>query len=149
VDRIIGGWQLNASYQMQSARPIGFGNIIYTGNFDDITLDPDMRSPDKWINIDAGFNRVSAQQLDKNIRTFPLRLSSVRSDIVNNWDISIIKNTQITEGKTIQFRCEALNAFNNPNFAAPDASPTSANFGKVTSTFNYSRRIQLSLKFLM
>jgi len=149
VDRIIGGWQINASYQMQSARPIGFGNIIFTGNFDDITLDPDVRSPDKWINIDAGFNRVSAQQLDKNVRTFPLRLSSVRSDIVNNWDISIIKNTQITEGKTIQFRCEALNAFNNPNFAAPDASPTSANFGKVTSTFNYSRRIQLSLKFLM
>jgi hypothetical protein len=134
---------------MQSARPIGFGNYIFTGDFKDITLDGAERSPDRWININAGFNRVSAQALDKNIRTFPLRFSFVRSDIVNNWDISILKNTRIAEGKNLQFRCELLNAFNNPNFGAPDANPVSANFGRVTGTFNYSRRIQLSLKFIM
>jgi hypothetical protein len=72
----------------------------------------------------------------------------VRGDIVNNLDISIIKNTTIAEEKSVQFRAEFLNAFNNPNYNIPDISPTSANFGKITSTLNYSRRIQMSLKFM-
>ena len=36
-----------------------------------------------------------------------------------NWDISILKNTQITERVKMQFRTDFYNAFNHPQFADP------------------------------
>jgi hypothetical protein len=175
VDRIIGGWQVNANYQIQSARPMGmanFGNIIYYGDYKDLNLGS-AATPDKWFNnviynpkkadgtlvwptlpeSNVGFEKRSTNdangQLDKNVRTFPLRFSFLRSDLVNNVDFSILKNTKIKEGMNIQYRCELLNAFNHPNFSAPDLGPTSSNFGKITGgAFNYSRRIQMDIKFI-
>jgi Carboxypeptidase regulatory-like domain len=44
-----------------------------------------------------------------------------------NWDISIVKNTQITERVRMQFRSDFYNAFNHPQFAPPQG----ANFGTV------------------
>jgi hypothetical protein len=103
---------------------------------------------ERWFNTDAGFNKVSAQQLGSNVRTFPSRFGWLRTDAVANVDLSIMKKTKITETKEIQFRAEAVNAFNHPNFASPNLDPTSASFGRVTGTFNYSRRVQLGLKFV-
>jgi len=40
---------------------------------------------------------VNAQQLNLNVRTFPLRFSFIRGDMYNNLDLSIIKNTQIAK----------------------------------------------------
>jgi Carboxypeptidase regulatory-like domain/TonB dependent receptor-like, beta-barrel len=39
-----------------------------------------------------------------------------------NWDISILKNTQITERIKMQFRTDFYNAFNHPQFADPGGS---------------------------
>jgi hypothetical protein len=36
-----------------------------------------------------------------------------------NWDVSILKNTQITERVRMQFRTDFYNAFNHPQFADP------------------------------
>jgi hypothetical protein len=44
-----------------------------------------------------------------------------------NWDISILKNTQITERVRMQFRTDFYNAFNHPQFAPPQGT----NFGTV------------------
>jgi hypothetical protein len=47
-----------------------------------------------------------------------------------------------------QFRIEAINALNHPNFAAPVVNPTASNFSQVTSVQNYSRRLQFTFKFV-
>ncbi|HTZ99805.1 MAG TPA: carboxypeptidase-like regulatory domain-containing protein [Candidatus Aquilonibacter sp.] len=39
-----------------------------------------------------------------------------------NWDISILKNTKLTEWLTMQFRTDFYNAFNHPQFADPGGS---------------------------
>lgn len=39
-----------------------------------------------------------------------------------NWDISILKNTKLTERVTMQFRTDFYNAFNHPQFADPGGS---------------------------
>jgi hypothetical protein len=44
-----------------------------------------------------------------------------------NWDISIVKNTQITERVRMQFRSDFYNAFNHSQFAPPQGT----NFGTV------------------
>ena len=43
-----------------------------------------------------------------------------------NWDISIVKNTQITERVRMQFRSDFYNAFNHPQFAPPQGWRTLA-----------------------
>jgi len=47
-----------------------------------------------------------------------------------------------------QLRVEMFNAFNHPRFGAPDANVNDSTFGKITSTVNSARQIQLALKFV-
>ena len=149
VSAFISGWQVAGIYTYQSGFPIGFGNIIFTGNLDDIDIPTSEQTLARWFNTDAGFNKNSAQALDRNVRTFPLRLENVRTDNVSNIDLSIIKNTQVA-GKTIEFRFESLNAFNHPYFPGPHTNPTAVAFGTISAStqLNYARRTQISLKFL-
>ena len=132
--RLWGGWSLNAIYQWQSGAPIGFANIIFNGDLHDIVLPASDRTVEKWFNTDAGFNRISAQQLASNIRTFPLRLTGLRADNWNYWDISVIKSFRIREHLKFELRGEAVDAFNSPIFNAPNSVPTNTLFGQVTST---------------
>jgi hypothetical protein len=150
INALIGGWQFNGIYTYQTGFPVGFGNILFTGNLDDIALPAGERTVQRWFNTDAGFNKVAAQQLVSNVRTFPLRLDSVRTDSVNNVDLSIIKNAALAGGKLLQFRFESLNAFNHPLFPAPNATPTAAGFGTVSGStlVNYARRSQVTVRFL-
>ncbi len=148
VSRIVGGWQVNGIYTYQTGAPIDFSNnnIAFNGNFSDIALDNP--TVERWINTNAGFNRQASQILQQNIRTFPRWISSVRGHRLSNVDLSVIKNTRITERFNIQFRGEALNAFNSPQFATPEANPTSANFGVVTGVLNYARRVQMGARLV-
>jgi hypothetical protein len=66
---------------------------------------------------------------------------------INNWDISIQKDTTITEGKVLQFRSEFFNAFNHAQFGMPDGNVNDATFGLVT-TANPPRILQFGLKLL-
>ncbi len=63
VSAFISGWQFSGIYTYQSGFPIGFGNIIFTGDLDDIALPASEQTVARWFNTDAGFNKVTAQQL--------------------------------------------------------------------------------------
>jgi hypothetical protein len=150
ISVLISGWQFSGIYTYQSGFPLTWGNILFTGNVDDIDLPSSEQTLARWFNTDAGFNKVSAQQLASNVRTFPLRLENVRGDAINNVDLSLIKNTQIA-GKTLEIRFDSLNALNHPYFAAiANTTPTAAAFGSVTAStqVNYARRTQIAVKFL-
>jgi len=152
LNALIGGWQVQGIYTLQSGFPLGnFPNLFFTGDLDDIAIDNPTLT--RWFNTDAGFNRVSAQQPVSNVRTFPLRIASVRGDRTNNVDLSLLKNTSLSHGKSLQFRFEAINAFNHPQFPSPGGNglnPTNAVFGQVVTSaqLNYARRVQVMLKFL-
>jgi Carboxypeptidase regulatory-like domain len=70
-----------------------------------------------------------------------------------NWDMSLIKNTQvggIRENATLQFRAEFFNVFNHPQFNNPatlDVSKTTT-FGQITTTSVNPRVIQFALKYI-
>lgn len=146
--KIIEGWQVQGVFNGQSGQALGFGNAIFTGNLKDIPLPKSQRTVERWFNVDAGFNRNSAQQLGSNVRTFPTRFSRVRADGINLWDVSVIKNTSVTEQIKVQFRGEFLNIWNHPMFQNPNTSVTSSAFGTVTAERGYPRRVQLGLKLL-
>jgi len=60
-------------------------------------------------------------------------------------DMKVGKITHIDEKRTIELRMNAVNILNHPTFGSPVTTPTSANFGAITSTFasgsGYTRRL--------
>ena len=48
----------------------------------------------------------------------------------------------------LEFRLEAFNALNHPQWAAPGTSQGSGNFGQITSTNSDNRDLQLALKYI-
>lgn len=147
-NRLIGGWQVQGIYQGQSGPALGFGNAIFVGNLRDIPLPRGARTIDRWFNTEAGFERDPARQLASNIRTLGTRFSGVRGDGINHWDLSVIKNTDITEQMRLQFRAEFINAWNHPQFSTPNTTPWSAAFGMITAESQWPRTIQFGLKLL-
>jgi hypothetical protein len=146
ADTFVGGWQVAFVMQRQSGPPIDFGNVIFNGDIKNLTLSGDRRDVDRWFNIDAGFNRNSAQQLASNVRTFPLRFGGLRGDDQTRWDFSLSKKFNITERINATFRGEAFNLFNHTNFSGPNTNPADTNFGRITSTQSTARSWQFALK---
>ena len=71
---------------------------------------------------------------------------------LNNWDMALLKDTKLTESKTLQFRFEAFNVFNHAQFSANSSSGfgtvASSGFGVISSTYGQPRILQAGLKFL-
>ena len=63
------------------------------------------------------------------------------------WDFSLFKNIRISEKYGVQFRAEAFNFPNHPNFQFPNAQVGNRNFG-VISVARAQRIMQLGVKFV-
>jgi hypothetical protein len=150
LDQAVGGWSIQGIYIGQSGAPIDFGNVIFSGNIEDIVLPKSQRTVDRWFNTDAGFERNSTKQLASNIRTFPLRFSGLRADGMNCANISLFKTFKFTERIGFQLRAEATNAFNHSMFiSSPTTTPTSTLFGAMPSSVvqsNQPRRVTVGAK---
>lgn len=141
ADAVVGGWNINLITTFTTGTALGWGNIIYYGG--PLNLDP--HNTDNSFDV-TQFNRVPAQQLASNRRTFPTRFADLRADSVQQVDFSIIKTFSITEKMKLAYRCEFFNSTNRAIFNAPDLVPTSSTFGRITSQANTPRRIQMALK---
>lgn len=120
LSRIIGGWNINGIYTLQPVRgPLTWRNVIYLGG-------------------DLNYNRNAVDG------TFDI----TRFNRASNLDASIIKNTSITEGIKLQYRCEVFNVTNHPTFNGPELSPTNTNFGRITSQANLARIVQMALRLV-
>jgi hypothetical protein len=75
-----------------------------------------------------------------------------------NLDFALVKNTSLAEGKSLQFRTEVFNLFNQANFSRPGVplasirvfNPSGGRVNSVTaiqSTITDAREIQFGLKF--
>jgi hypothetical protein len=149
VNAIIGGWQVNGVEVGQSGQALGFGNMFFSGNLHDIVLPVGQRTPQRWFNTDAGFVRNSALQPLYNYINYSVRFTGIRSDGINNFDLSAIKNIPIHGDRLrLQIRCEALNAFNHVMFSNPNTTPSSSAFGTVTTEKDIPRRVQVGIKIL-
>ncbi|PYQ16584.1 MAG: hypothetical protein DMF80_04460, partial [Acidobacteria bacterium] len=144
---LLGGWSVQGIYNLQSGRPLTFGNVYYRG-------DPGKLKAD-WSNVDrtSGVDDPAKQRADQrirlanNIRAFPSR-PGIRSQPVQFLDASLIKTVSFNRSVRLQLRLEAINALNHAIFAIPNLDPTSSNFGKTTSQFNIPRNYQLAAKLI-
>jgi Carboxypeptidase regulatory-like domain/TonB dependent receptor len=165
TDAVLGGWQVQGIWQAQSGRPLELGNLYFNGDpstlrtrIDGSTVDAVFDTSGFYFTdalvrtngvIDPAKQRNDPRiRLAFNVRTFPSRLSGLRSQPLNLWDISLIKNFPFTERTRLQLRGEFLNAFNHPQFNNPILDPLSSNFGRVTSQANLPRNVQLGIKLI-
>ncbi len=72
--------------------------------------------------------------------------NTIRGPGINNWDISFLKKTKITESKSLEFRAEMFNAFNHAQFLNPDNFGFDGTFGQISQTRG-PRLVQVALKF--
>jgi Carboxypeptidase regulatory-like domain len=69
-------------------------------------------------------------------------------------DLALIKNTKVTERINVQFRADAFNFFNHPNWGQPGGTVGTLNFGVIQSTrfptgdSGSSRQMQFALKMM-
>ena len=144
-DELVGGYSLSTIYQFLSGTPDSWGNVIYTGNYSGFSNQPHNGQETPTFNT-ANFDKVSADQPGTyNLRTFPQYL--LRDDHTNNFDFSILKNFTLHDRMILQPRVDAFNAFNRPQFNAPNLTPTSSSFGVITSQLNTGRQLQGGIHF--
>ncbi len=101
--KFVGGWQLNVMQLYQTGDAPSLPAMNATGV--DPWLAPDQRSIDMWFNKAAFVTLPSF-----TASTLPWRISHLRSDAMNNWDVSLVKDTAIHENWRAQFRWEVFNA---------------------------------------
>jgi Carboxypeptidase regulatory-like domain/TonB dependent receptor len=172
VNGIIGGWQVNGIVRINSGRPLiplllntaaipTFGQRpILTG-----TLQRASGPPENFTDSGTSYfsnasfsnttgDNVGVLQDTATVAPFtfgnaPRTITSVRQPGAENADMSIFKEfaiSKLREGMHLEFRAEAFNVFNHPQFQGPDAIVGDSNFGVITSTVNNPRELQLALK---
>src|SRR5207253_4542892 len=66
---------------------------------------------------------------------------------INNFDVTILKRTNISEFKYVEFRTDFFNLFNHTQFTKPDGnSSDGADFGRVKRVRD-PRLVQFAIKF--
>jgi len=167
--KVLGGWQLSGIWQAQTGTPssvavgtdyVGVGqdgSMSGGGQFWSHTAIPDIahqaalnsgNDPLYWFPVkDASGNSYFAQPTKGQFVT----QENVRNIIHNpgfwNWNTGLFKKIAINERAGFQFRAEAFNVLNHPNWGGANFNPTSSTFGKVTGKTGDVRNMQLSLRF--
>lgn len=169
--KVLGGWRLSGIFQAQTGQPcsVGVGND-YAG----VGLDGSMgcgigqlwvkngsvkmlnqlahngsSDPSYWFQTtNADGSSIFAAPA---AGTFNLQ-NNVRNIIYNpgfnNWNLGLFKTFAVREAMGFEFRAEAYNAFNHPNWGGADYNPThSTTFGKITGKTGDVRNLQLSLRY--
>jgi hypothetical protein len=71
--------------------------------------------------------------------------NTFRGPGINNWDISFLKRTKLSESKSLEFRAELFNAFNHVQFLNPDTGGFDGTFGQISQDRG-PRLVQFALK---
>jgi hypothetical protein len=160
LDAVIGGWQLNGTYEWQQGQPIPLSQaFFYPGDINEVRSlagqgngageKYGIRPLPVFVNPDGSpFGAGSVLRLSSSsLRTLPTTVDNLRHMPFQSVNLSLTKNFRLGEGKRLQFRAEALNAFNHPYFIDLSADPTNASFGLYNTQRNLPRDIQLGAKF--
>jgi hypothetical protein len=73
--------------------------------------------------------------------------NSLRGPGYTDVDFSLFRNFAMFENSNLEFRAEAFNVLNHPNFANPDGVFEDTTFGQITSIYGAPRELQLAAKF--
>ena len=147
---ILGGWQISAIINKSSGFPrdpqVGTdvpntGAQTYRPNLVS-GQDPNdgAKTIQQWFNT-AAFARPDAFTYGNAGRNI------VIGPGIFNTDMSLMRNFSLGGLRSLQFRLEAFNVFNNPIWGDPVMSMASPLYGTINSTRSPMRELQIGVKF--
>ncbi len=146
ADLLFGGWRVSTIATLSTGRPfnVNLANGVNNGapSWPDRTGAGTLDNPDpfKWFD-DRAFQAPAPNTYGNVARGVLYAPGQVQ------FDTSFVKNFKIREKMSVQFRAEAFNLFNTPQFGFPNSAIGSPTVGRITSTIADSRDMQLALKF--
>ena len=164
LDAIIGGWQTNGIIRINNGRPIipllaNGGTPIptynqrpnLTGTLQRASGSPEQSVINGTFTGNSYFGNPGALSTPDafTFGTSPRTIATALQPGAENFDMSIFKEfplSRFREGMRGEFRAEAFNTFNHPQFQGPDSTVGSSTFGLITSTVNNPRELQVALK---
>ena len=161
VDAVIGGWVVNFIYTHQSGQPVTVGCPIATtanGVFGCFAfkvpgqnLYAGPHNHTQWLNPSAFAQPPVATQISQtDLAVLGGAPQQVRGPGFSDFDSSLFKNFAFTENVRLQFRAEAFNTTNTPQFGQPGNLNTFNNptggFSSITTIRGNPRTLQLALK---
>ena len=154
---ILGGWQFNVvmtlragfplqptqiqnfnspfGYDIQYPNATGVAPAVNPGNSIESRLDDDVNP--------AAFSQAPEFTFGNSSRTIPMRGNGL-----SQFDLSLFKTIPIYERVKAQFRIEAINAFNTPQFTDPNMTVGSPSFGQITGENSEPRQLQMDIRFV-
>ena len=157
VNKLIEGWNFEGILTLQRGFPL---NIVATPNISNSFgggLRPNVVPGCNKKSVPADVARVN-EYFNTACFTMPAAFSfgdesrtdgALRAPGVANWDVSLMKQTSLTERLKLQFRTEAFNSLNRVQFGSPGQVFTSegiSSFGVLSSQVNNPRLIQFGMR---
>ena len=162
LNAIVGGWQLNGIWRFQAGRPIILGLDSPTpiptygqrANLSGALKVNHASTSDMLADYFANACESCASSVVSvpDPYTFgnsPRTITNIRQPGSKTVNMSFFKQfpiSKVREGMRLEFRLEAFNVFNHPNFAGPDTIFGDGTFGQITFLANPTREVQLGLK---
>ena len=157
---VLGGWQLNSQFSLQSGSPFtplnGTDPAIALGSIS--SLVGNAIRPNVNTNLDLSSMSVEEILQAGGASLFSLTTQAqrvgnagrniLRSDGINNIDFGILKNTRIGENQRLQLRADFFNFTNSRDFGIPDSSVISGNFLNQWGTDGGNRRIIVGVRYV-
>jgi len=145
----LGGWQANGVLQWQTGLP-------YTPQLNNSTTNGTGSRPDRIGSGDLPSGQRSLSHwFDQTAFTTPAQFvyGNAGRDILygpgrTNLDASLFKNFKPLEKLDVQFRGEAFNVLNHPQFGQPNGTIGSGSVGTITSTVGNPRQLQVALRLV-
>ncbi len=158
-NRLVSGWEISLVETLQSGNPINFHttNTSLTGAQ---TVRPSVKGPVD-VSYYPAFNGTATYVgyidnpqvfYDQGKAFGNLGRNVVIGPGFSNLDLSLVKNTKLTERINLQLRADAFDLFNQANFGQPGSTYGTSTFGLITGTrfptgdSGSSRQLQLALK---
>ena len=159
LERVVGGWRVSSVTSFQVGYPLALtaqGNDL-SNSFGAAGIRPNRVPGCKARKTGGAISRLNAWFNTACFVQPPTPFSfgdegrvdsQLRGEGVDNWDLSISKDTHINERAQIHFEAEFLNAFNRVQFGPPGLQVGSSLFGVVSNTLNNPREVQFALRFI-
>ena len=157
----VSGWAVNGIATIQSGQALSFfvsGNNALTNTFGAGAIRPNVISGCQLATSGSAVDRLNnwfntaclTRPGNFAFGNAPRVDTAVRADGLKNLDFTIVKSTPINERIRTEFRAEAFNVLNHPQFGTPGTTLGGNSFGnifgQVTAQENQPRIVQLSLR---
>jgi hypothetical protein len=155
IDAVLGGWQTNGIWRFDNGMPISLtvSNSrplpTYGTQRPNLLNTLTRNNGANWLNQYFANPQDAVTPAAFTVGNAPREISTVRVPGTATTALSLFKQFRleaIREGSFLEFRAEAFNALNHPQFAGPNVTVGSTAFGTVTSQANSPRQLQLALK---